>query len=323
MDAATKLLPEINAASVLAAITAGHRHKQAEHAAKEQGRLGTLSGGGSVGAILSDGTYVGTCPRIALLRAQGVAEVHTSDTLDMFELGGANEVIVADLLSRSGMTVKRDVALDYVLKDGRKVSSHLDFMVYDAAGASALVIETKAVCSLWTAKSVAFDLEPKSGHLIQLAHYMVQAGTPGVLLYSNRVDYHLSTAPRWLQTKFAPGTPNVEFKDDGTPMKIRPFNFTYDVFFGADGYLYYQCAGLDEAVKTKLTHAAITKFYDAVSKTLTVGALLPRPSDKHINGGKSYKPCQYCAIKDVCDRHEDSGYAAWRDHAERAMAEAK
>lgn len=323
MTVATKLTAQPNAASVLQALSAGHAAKQAEHAVKEQARLGTLSGGGSVGAILADGSYVGTCPRIALLRAQGVSEVHTTDTLDMFSHGESNEVIVAELLERSGMQIKRDVALEYTLKDGRKVSSHLDFVVYDEAGNPSLVIETKAVCSFWTARSIAFDLEPKSSHLIQLAHYMHQAGTPGVLLYSSRVDWHLSVAPAWLQKRFTPGTPYTEFKDDGTPLKIRPFNVTYDVYFGADGFLYYHTEGLEQAVRTKLTAASITKFYDAVSKSLTVGEVLPRPSDKHISGSKAYKPCLYCKASAACDKYEGAGYQTWRDHAERAIAEDK
>jgi hypothetical protein len=311
----------MSAAQILEALSAGHAAKQREHADKEQARLGTLSGGGSAGAVLTDGTFVGKCPRLAMLRAEGVSETHGEDSLSMFEGGAANEVIIADLLERGGLSLKRDVELEYALPDGRKVSSHLDFVVYDADGLPSYVIETKSVCSFWTARGVHYELSPKSDHLIQLGHYISQLGTPGVLLYSSRVDWHLSTAPRWLTSKFEPGAYDVEFKEDGTPLKVRPFDRSYDVWFDATGTLHYMTSGLAKPVKTKLTKASITTYYAAVSRALRDRTLPPRPTDKHVDGSKSYLPCSYCPLAATCAAHEDKDYATWKDYAVKAFAE--
>jgi hypothetical protein len=311
----------MSAAEILKALTAGHAAKQREHAVKEQLRLGTLSGGGSAGAVLADGTFVGKCARLAMLRAEGVSAEHGEDSLSMFEGGAANEVIVADLLTRGGLSLKRDVELEYSLSDGRKVSSHLDFVVYNADGTPSYVIETKSVCSIWTAKGTHYELSPKSDHLIQLGHYISQLGTPGVLLYSSRVDWHLSTAPRWLQSKFEVGAYDVEFKDDGTPLKIRPFERSYDVWFDDSGFLFYMTAGLDKPVRTKLTKAAITKYYATVSAALKARTLPSRPTDKHVDGSKAYLPCTYCPLAATCDSQEAAGkFDVWKDYATAALS---
>jgi hypothetical protein len=310
----------MSATQIQAAMSAGHAAKRREHAAKESQRLGTLSGGGSAGAVLADGTFVGKCARLAMLRAEGVSEEHGEDSLSMFEGGAANEVIVADLLERGGLSLKRDVELEYCLPDGRRVSSHLDFVVYNADGTPSYVIETKSVCSFWTAKGVHYELSPKSDHLIQLGHYISQLGTPGVLLYSSRVDWHLSTAPRWLTSKFEPGAYDVEFKADGTPLKVRPFDRSFDVWFDDSGFLFYMTAGLAKPARTRLTKATIVSYYETVSRSLVDRSLPPRPTDKHVDGSKSYLPCAYCPLADTCTAHEAAGkFDAWKDYAVAAL----
>lgn len=314
----------MSAAEILAALSAGHFAQQVAHAAKELLRLGTMSGGGSAGAILADGSFIGKCPRQTMLRMRGIQEGHEEASLSMFSAGLANEQIVAGLLKDGGLEVEHDVELRHTLADGREVIYHLDLVLRDkGTGRIAVVVETKMVASLWTAKSVCFENEPKSDHLVQLGSYLSHpdcSDAVGVLLYSNRVDFHISTAPAWLQKKFTPGTPHVEFKDDGSPLKIRPFDKAYDVKF-LNNTLVYATDGLENAVRTKLTKDSIRKYYETVSAAERGGELLPRPSGKHANGNKSYMPCDYCPLKPTCDRYESAAFDVWLDHATATLAQ--
>jgi hypothetical protein len=306
----------MSASVILQALTAGHAHKQAAHATKEEARLGTLSGGGSAGAVI-DGKYYGKCGRLHVLRTRGISDPKTQDTLEMFEAGYANEAIVADLLARSGLKLINDYAAEFTLSDGRKVSSHMDSVVVAPDGTPTLVIECKGISSIWTARGVHYELKPKSDNLIQVGSYIMQTGTPAVLLYSSRVDFHLSTAPKWMQDKFA-DTYDVQYDaDTGAPFKIRPFNRAYDVWF-ADGFLWYSTSGLDP-VRTKVTEAGIRKYYDAVSAAEQQDTLLPRPVAKHVDGSKSYNACDYCPLQATCDAHEDAGFKVWFDHVQSAL----
>lgn len=314
----------MNATQVLAALQAGHAKQQADGAVKEASRRGTLSGGGSAGAVIR-GKWYGKCGRLALLRSRGFGEPKTSDTLDMFSAGNANEVIVAGLFESAGYSVERDAKLEYFLADGRAVTSHLDFLFRDMAGRPSLVVETKLVSSIWTAKDVNYELRPKSDHLIQLGHYLAQLpGAAGVLLYSSRCDWHVSTAPRFLQDKFRAGphgpVHDIQYKDDGSPMKIRPFNRAYDVGFDDQNRLWYQTDGLDR-VTTRLTKASMRAFYDGVSKAARAETLTPRPGAVGVDGFKTYSPCDYCQLKSVCDTHETSDFQTWLDHVQATWGE--
>jgi hypothetical protein len=305
----------MSASAILAALARGHAAKQAAHDAKEAARLGTLSGGGSAGAVLADGKWYGKCGRLAVLRMRGYQEPKTQDTLDMFEHGFANEATVGALLGLAGVEFTGDHEVLGRLADGRPMSSHLD-MGLTAAGKVVEVVECKSINSIWTARSVHYELKPKSDNLIQLGSYMMDTGAPGVLLYSSRVYWHLSTCPPWLKAQFAGGdVHDVQYDaNTGDPFRILPFNRAYDCWFNDAGFLCYQTAG-GEMTSTKLNAVAIRKYRDAVSKAERESVLLPRPAHKSVDGSKGYNPCDYCALKSAaCDPHEGAGFNTWLDH---------
>jgi hypothetical protein len=187
----------------------------------------------------------------------------------------------------------------------------------DADGKPLHGLELKLVSSFWTARGVHYDLQPKSDHLIQSALYswlLRQGDTPlpYTLLYSSRVQWHLSTAPKWLQQKFKPGCYDVEFKEDGSPFKVLPFNRAYTLTWVKDR-LHYHTDGLKAPVATAIDMPSIWRYYHAVSQLGPGKALPPRPTPLGVDGSKSYNPCDYCPLAPVCDQHTD--YQTWHDHA--------
>ncbi len=185
-------------------------------------------------------------------------------------------------------------------------------------------VELKGIFSMWSAIGVHFDLKPKSDNLIQAAHYSWALGKlPWWLIYSSRGEFHVSTAPRWLQDKFKPGPVyDVEYRDDGAPLKITPFNRVYDLTWNKDGHLYYQTDGLDTPVKTAITGEGIKAFYESLTEQRRDGTLGPRPTAKAVDGTKSYLACDYCLLKDTCDTYEKAP-DEWRDRVQERVAELK
>lgn len=307
---------------LLAALSAGHDAADVKHATEEAAKLGHLRGG-SVGVVLPDGSTAGKCPRLAHLRTLGLQPpLESLATRNMFALGYANEDIVEGLLRAGldvGLTVLSgaDTAFSYTRPDGRVVSCRADLALAKPGGGTVQGLELKAVCSLWTALGVAFDLRPKSDHLIQAAHYSAKQGKiPFLLLYSSRVEWHVSTAPRFIQDKFAPGHPLVKYKDNGvTPLKIRPFDVAYALSWGPEGKLYYWTDGMATPCVTTITEATIDEYYSRVVAIGETQQLPPRPSSKSVDGSKGFNPCDYCDLVPVCNNYERD-YQAWMDHAQ-------
>lgn len=304
-------------------VALGHAAKATEHAAREATKLGHFRAG-TAGLQVGDVSY-GKCPRVALLRSMGLEDSVDANTREMFEAGFANEDVCMDLLGRGLAKDAPDLEIvtgdgirgEFRLKDGTPVTMSPDALVRVAeTGTPVLGFEFKLTASMWSAIGVHYDLRPKSDHLIQAGLYSIRHGKiPFVLYYANRSEYHLSTAPKWLKSKFGPGTYDVEFKrEDATePLKIRPFNRFYLLTWDGDN-LQYTTDGLDTQVRTVVTGAGIEAFYDRVAKIRDGGDLGPRPSDQAVDGSKSYLPCTYCDLKDVCDAHE-SNRDVWLDQA--------
>lgn len=313
----------------LDAVKAGHAAKAEEHALAEVAKRGSFRGG-SVGLLTEDGDLYGKCPRVAYLRSIGLEEPVDDNTREAFEAGYANETICLDLLGRGlarqhpdlEVVTGETIATSYKLPDGTTVSCRPDAMVrVRETGAPVAGYEFKLAVSMWTAVAVHFDRRPRSDHLTQAAHYSLQHGNvPFVLWYSCRSEFHLSTAPKWLTSKFPPGVYDVEYKDDGvTPLKIRPFNRMYDLTWTPDGRLQYWTDGLDTPVPTEITADSIERYYQRVAEIRDTLQLGPRPGDRAVDGSKSYLPCTYCDLKPTCDAHEKNG-AVWLDHARLALA---
>jgi hypothetical protein len=312
---------------LLELLAKGHTAQRAEHDAGDAKKLGHFRGG-SVGVVDTDGKVYGKCPRLSYLRSIGYQPPITPESkYDMFSAGISNEDIVVKLLRDSGtpLTVRHGdtgLELEYKLADGTLVSSRPD-LVLTSGDKTVAGIETKLVCSIWTALGVHYDLKPKSDHLIQAAHYSMQLGKPTFwLLYSNRCDWHLSTAPKFLTDKFGAGVYDVEYRADGKPLKIGPFNRVYDLTWDSKGFLCYQTDGLDEPVKTKIDTAAVQRYYESVAAIRDTGVLGPRPHNKSVDGSKGYSACDYCDLKPLCDNHE-TNFPVWKDMVINQIGEKK
>ena len=313
---------------IIEALRRGHDAKDRDRAAEELTKLGQLRGGTS-GLVDAEGQLYGKCARLAWLRLLGLElPLEHPETREMFEMGVKQEDIVVDLLTRglpAGYTpaVGEAAAIKYTRPDGVVVSMRPDVLILGPEGPQ-LSIELKMVASIWTALSVGpFDRRPKSDHLIQAALYSAKRGKiPSVLLYSNRVEWHVSTAPRWLQAKFGADHPNVEYKDDGTPLKIRPFNQAYYLTWRPDGHLEYQTEGMARPCATVITEAGLDKYHDFVLQLRDGSALGARPCGLGVDGSKSYNPCDYCQLSDVCDAHE-ANRNVWLDQVQLKLGSEK
>ena len=303
-----------------AVVKAAHRHNQAERREKEAAKEVKTLRGGDAGAVI-DGKMYGKCSRLAGLRYEGVDVPvdHPLNTLNQFEGGFANEDIIYEKLVKGGIDPaailrEEEIPVAWTTKAGLPVSGRPDICIMEG-GKVKVLFELKSVVSLWTAKSVHYDLRPKSDNLIQAAHYsMAHDAEETLLVYSSYSQFHLSTAPKWLQAKFQPGTHDVDFKADGTPMKILAFDRVYRLTWGDDDVLSYWTEGLDAPQRTKLTKQSIRDYYEQLALELQEQTLGPRPSGLAVDGGKSFKACDYCALKPVCDQYEKEPRQVWKDH---------
>lgn len=290
-------------------LDAGRAAERAERQGGEAQKLGTMRGG-NTGALVN-GKYYGKCARLSWLRSVGLELPIEPNTYEMFDAGYANEDIVARLLTASGTAFQQEeeCPIEWVLPNGTKVQGRPDVLVHQDGKSTG--IELKLVSSIWTAKGVHYDLRPKSDHLLQAAHYAYQLGVPYTLTYISRCYWHLSTAPSWLRDKFRGDVYDVDYREDGEPLRIRPFRRHYDLEW-RDDVLWYQTEGT-EWRKTRLTWQAVVDYYTIASQLGEATELPAPPCGVSIDGSKSYKACDYCDLADVCKEHKDA--AAWRDHA--------
>lgn len=301
---------------------------QKERADEAEGKEPHLRGGTS--GILHEGEYYGACPRIAQLRFEGIeVPIDTPrNTYRQFAGGLANEDIIYDQLVKSGISPSRilreeEIPVSWRTSNGTLCTGRPDIVILGEDGKPATLFELKTVVSMWSAKSVHYDLIPKSDHLIQAAYYSMHIGAPEtVLVYSNRAQFHLSTAPGWLRGKFPPGTYDVQFKDNGDPMKILAFDRVYDLTW-KDDVLYYHTDGLPAPQRTFVSKDTVTAYYESVAQSLQDDTMLPRPTAKGVDGSKSYSKCDYCPLSDVCDSHEGKTRQEWKDNVILEIAELK
>lgn len=287
--------------------------KSEEHDKASKLKLGLLRGG-SAGLVLESGEILGKCPRVSHLRQVGVEEEKDANTKILFEGGYANEGVILSLLS-SVLAPDEELSstedIRFKLPSGLEVGLRADLLL-KRGGQPQLGIELKNVSSLWTARDVHYDLIPKSEHLIQAGLYSLAYGKlPWRLLYSSYGQFHLSTAPKWLQEKFRPGAYDVEFSDK-SPLKILSFFREYELTWQGDN-LCYQTKGLDKPVLTDVCLDGFDKYFKTVDDVRSKGVLPERPTALGVDGSKSYNPCNYCSLKPACDSKEKDGYENWFD----------
>lgn len=291
-------------------------------ARKEEGKakLGKLRGG-SVGAII-DGDVYGTCHRIAHLRSIGLEEPVEDNTKLMFAYGFANEVIVEEELKASlpaGHRVEVDVDVTLPVGD-TEIQGHLDLVLYGEDDKPYHFIELKSINSIYTAKSVHYELKPKTTNLLQAAFYklalekkygLAEGAIGCSLLYVSRGYYHTSMLSKTFKTLLMNKPWDVDFKEDN-PFRMLPFEREYTLKF-VDGYLTYDTEGLRAAKITNARAEDILNYYQAVYDMKEHKDLGPRPVDKDLLGRRSYSPCSYCVFSDTCDKSEDN-YDEWLDN---------
>lgn len=298
----------------------GIGNDRTEHTAKEAEKLGNLRAGDS-GAMTKEGDIIGGCHRRAYIRSfLGLeAEVPDNNSLLMFEIGKANELVWMDKLRRSWPgTIKQEeeIPIQWTTKNGVKVTGRPDIVLCNADGKPMLGIEHKAVCSLWTARDVTFEQSPKLKHLMQAAHYAWKLAVPYRLVYTQYVNY--AVPGEWAAKMFPPGHPYVELNDKGAPKHVKPHVTIYEVGFNSAGMIQYKPEGEQSWFTTKWSTGDIERYYEFVAAMKERKALGPRPMTVKASGKKaSYSDCSYCPLIEVCDRHENS-WEKWHEEVAKA-----
>lgn len=298
---------------------AGLASDREEHLAGEKAKLGNLRAGDS-GAMSRQGDVIGGCPRRAYVRTQLGIEVDppTVDRTIMFELGKANETIWVDKLKRvwSG-TIKQEeeIPISWSTTNGTRVTGRPDVVLCDDKGKPVLGIEHKAACSIWTSRDVSFELNPKTKHMLQAVHYAWQLKVPYRLVYTQYVDYAM---PDFAKKFFPLGDPRIALNDKGQPKAVLPHETIYEIDVApTTGKVRYRPEsrdGNDTPWATAIfTVEDIVRFYEFVSTMAENKTLGPRPVSLKPDGSKmSYSECNYCPLKDICDKNEHS-WEKWND----------
>lgn len=299
----------------------GMQVEETEAELKEQEKVGNLRAGNSA-IMTADGEILGKCARKTWLRKLGIkSDTHTLDRLLMFSAGFASEEIWHDRLSKgwSGTILREEeIPVEWTTSNGTKVTGRPDMVLcVDEEGLKPtpkLVLEMKNVSSLWTARSVLFEEQPKFDHMCQAAHYSWQLGVPAKLCYSLYLDLAVMG---WAQRHFPkPGdkyAEHCEFNEKGDIKKVKPFIQIYDLEI-RDGKLNYSVEGSGHWIETPITRDGIQRYYEAVSQLSEDDKELPpRPLTVKGDGSKeNWSQCGYCPLAETCDRYEEDA-SKWID----------
>lgn len=292
-----------------------------EHVSKEAGKVGTLRAGDS-GVMSKGGDVVGGCHRRSYVRSfLGLeTELPQRDNLLMFELGKANESIWMDKLRRTWPgTIKQEEEIPIKWSTSKMpVSGRPDIVLCDANGQPKLGIEHKAICSLWTARDVSFELTPKTKHLIQAAHYGWQLAVPYRLVYTQYTNFAL---PDWAHKMFPAGHPLVELSDKGKPKHIKPHITVYEVGFGKGDVIQYRLEGESRWTVTPWSTTDIQRYYEFVSSMEEKKVLGSRPTAMKSDGSQAgYSDCAYCPLQEICDKYENK-WEEWNEQVKKICAD--
>lgn len=289
--------------------------------------------GGSAGALI-DGQVFGNCHRKSWLRYNGI-ETPLETTIElMTNQGEKNEDIWLEEL-RDGLPEHLEVrdqdsvecVWSFPWKVGRKYakgSGSVDLSIWEKeTNTPVRGLELKNLSSVSTVKSVHYELQPKTDHLIQAANYSLRMGDqylggkplPYQLVYSNRSIWHIFAMSEKVKAAVLDKGWDVEWRW-GKPMSVKPFHRVYNLDWDVDGTLRYWTPGLESWVSTKITRESIDNYYEVVSSKIDAqNNLGPRPSANHVDGSKSYSPCNYCDFSEICKLNEEMSPQEFKDHA--------
>lgn len=308
----------------------GKERLAAASASEEELKKGRLRGGSS-GALVGD-QAIGTCPRKAWLRYQGIQlpmeEEEEGSSFDlelMLEGGVLNEDgwakrIEAGLPEGQVLLREEDVPVSRTLeRKGLSVelSGRPDAVIcqLDATGklkapsgeavTPLLVIEHKCASALWSAGNYLCNASPKIAHLIQAALYGRELGAPAQLWYTSRVYYQIGVNHRFFFPRPGkPGSQYVEYAEEKgatVPKKIRPGLVRYELSWTDKGQLTYTNPLTSETVFTPITSAGIDAYYQSVLAAETEDVLPPKlTSVDSVGKKKSQSECIYCPLNDIC-----------------------
>lgn len=279
------------------------------HAEGETAKLGNMRGG-SAGILTEKGDVYGKCMRVHYLRMKGHQLPIERNIKTMFAAGLANEHSLEQILNaleEDGYSTKYEDEIPVVANFGDVLATGRPDAVTFKDGAIAFGIEMKNVSSIHTARNVIADFKPGAPHLVQAAFYSMKLGEqyndgvpiPYKLIYTSGVYWHINFN-KYLTTAFQDRV-NICEHDGDRPFRVKPGRYVYDLVW-IDGVLYYgtEDSPVDQLVETNITLGSIDNYFGTLA-ALAGGDKPPKaPIGKHVNGGKSYKECQYCSFKDVC-----------------------
>lgn len=298
----------------------GLSHDRNSHLEKEAAKKGNLRAGDS-GAMSPQGDVIGGCHRRAYVRTQMGIEVDppSRDRTIMFELGKANEAIWVDKLKRvwSGLIKQEEeIPISWSTSNGTRVTGRPDTVLCDETGRPVLGIEHKAACSIWTSRDVSFEGNPKTKHMVQAVHYAWQLRVPYRLVYTQYVDYAM---PDFAKKFFSPQDSRISLNEKGQPKAVLPHETIYEIDLAPTGQVRYRIESETETPWTTAVFSTedIARFYEFVSTMAQNKTLGPRPKSLKPSGAKmSYDECNYCPLKETCDKYEHS-WEKWNNEVQK------
>ena len=151
------------------------------------------------------------------------------------------------------------------------------------------------------ANQIWYDVQPKTEHLCQAAHYMWQKNCSWTLMYYSASNY---LADNWKVRKY-----KLKW---GT--KIKPFRRVFNLTF-KDDVLWYTNVETGQEVETKIRAAGIQEYYQLIDEMANKKVLGPRVSSKYPDGRDlPYNLCKYCEFAEACDNYEQTtNFDTWTD----------
>ncbi|TGN99695.1 hypothetical protein PN36_35030 [Candidatus Thiomargarita nelsonii] len=288
--------------------------RDSEFAGLEQKKTGVLRAGNS-SLLTAEGEFIGQCPRMTYLRYKGInVEEFPADRKLMFDAGRMNEEIWTEKLKRvwppSHIVREEETPTSWSTSNGVTVTGRPDLVLLEdgpEGPTAALGLELKMVSSLWTAREVFFQREPKLLHLIQAGHYMWQMNIPFKLCYTLYVDMAVTGwAGGVFPKKNQPLSEFCSYTPAGKISKILPFEVVYDLSFDRSGKLFYQLEGSEkEKTASLVTIDRIRDYYEFISQMDQKQRLPSPPKNLKPSGEKcSWKLCHYCSLSPVCSVFE-------------------
>jgi hypothetical protein len=322
-------------------IDLGRRKQQEKHDEQESEKLGTYRVGS--GGIYYNNSTVGTCHRVAIARYLGIEQPISDDKQLMFSEGIGNEAITElDLMAGNDGAYRilreDECPVLWTTEKGTQVTGRPDFVLSkelkpvasfretDDGGLEQVPLkhtfelvaglELKAICSIWTARDVYTNRQPKLNHLIQAAHYSSRLNIPFELLYISRVNHAI--VGDWVKSFFAKNLSKaIELNDKGEPKNVLPFDSHFELQFNTNSGDVLCFRHLEDKLDsgwtpTIVTQEGIANYYAYLDYLRESKDLGPRPNTVELDGTpcKGWVQCKYCEFKPMCDKSERN-YERW------------